>query len=102
VFLQNAMTQHLTKQQYKVYTFILNNRGCTTRDIQTGTGIECPSGRISEMRAMGVHIISIGKRKYPGAHAFECYAIGEPLKRTVSRYEYVNGVMVERRVQEAL
>lgn len=79
---------HLSKQAEKVYRFILANRGCTTKDIMLGTGIQCPSGRISEMRADGVKIISIGHKKYEGSKAFEMYAIEEPLQKQVSTFEY--------------
>jgi Helix-turn-helix domain len=65
----------LTRQQRRVLDFIKNNRGATTKDIMLGTGIQCPSGRITELRQAGVNIISVGKKKYPGAHAFEMYAI---------------------------
>lgn len=87
----------MTKQQEKVYRFILNHRGCTTKDIMLGTGIQCPSGRISELREQGVKIISIGHRKYEGSKAFECYAIDEPFKKKVSHFSYdpVAHIMVE-------
>jgi len=67
----------LTKQQQKVYDYILRFPGCTTRDIIRDTFITCPSGRITELRHLGVPIISIGHVKYPGAHPFEKYAIKE-------------------------
>lgn len=71
------MTQ-LTKQEQRVFDYILIHRGATTREIINATYITCPSGRITEMRKKGVNIISIGHRKYEGAHPFEMYAIGEP------------------------
>jgi hypothetical protein len=65
----------LTKQQEKVRAYIASHRGCTTRDIIRDTFITCPSGRITELRQAGVNIISVGKKRFPGANAFECYAI---------------------------
>lgn len=85
----------LTKQAEKVYRFILANRGCTTKEIMLGTGIQCPSGRISEMRADGVKIISIGQKKYPGSKSFEMYAIEEPLTKQVSHISVIDGRAVE-------
>lgn len=70
--------KQLTKQQQKVYDYIRKRPGCTTKDIMLNTGIQCPSGRITELRQAGVLIVSVGQRKYPGAHPFECYAIKEP------------------------
>ena len=67
---------NLTKQEQKVYDYILKHPGCTTRDIINATYITCPSGRITEMRKKGVPIVSIRKKKFEGAHAFEMYAIG--------------------------
>lgn len=94
------MDMKLTKQQNKVYAFIRANRGCTTADIQRATGIECPSGRIAEMRRMGIKIVSVGKRKYPGTKAFECYAIegAEPAYKMVYRLNEETGDMKEVRV----
>ncbi|MEO9623820.1 MULTISPECIES: hypothetical protein [Alphaproteobacteria] len=86
----------LTKQQERVYRYILANRGCTTKDIMLNTGIQCPSGRISELRDQGVKITSIGQRRYRGSKAFECYAIDEPLTKRVSQVYIVNGRAVER------
>lgn len=66
----------LTKQEQKVYDYILNHAGCTTRDIIHDTFITCPSGRITEMRKKGVPIISVGKKRYGGGTMpFEMYAI---------------------------
>ncbi len=59
----------------------------STRDIIQDTFVTCPSGRITEMRAMGVPIISVGQKRYPGAHAFECYAIKEPKTMELPRNE---------------
>lgn len=67
----------LTKQERKVYDYLLSHRGATTRDIIRDTYVTCPSGRITEMRSKGVPIVSIGQRRYAGARAFECYAIAE-------------------------
>ena len=76
----------MTKQQEKVYRYILKNRGCTTHDIMRDTFVQCPSGRISELRNQGVKIISVGQKKYHGSKAFEMYAIDEPQKKTVSQF----------------
>jgi hypothetical protein len=65
----------MTKQQEKVHDYILAHPGCTTHDISRDTFIQCPSGRISELRTQGVNIISLGKKKYEGSKAFELYAI---------------------------
>ena len=86
----------MTKQQEKVYRYILENRGCTTHDIMANTFIQCPSGRISELRQQGVKILSIGHKKYLGSKAFEMYAIEEPLTKKVSHFEIINNVAVER------
>lgn len=89
----------LTNQQEKVYRCILENRGITSKEIMLKTGIQCPSGRIAEMRADGVPIVSIGHKKYEGSKAFEMYAIDTPLTKTISKFEYdpLRGVMVERK-----
>lgn len=89
----------MTKQQEKVYRCILENRGITSKEIMLKTGIQCPSGRITEMRADGINIISIGHKKFEGSKAFEMYAIDTPLTRTVSRFEFdpMRGCMVEIR-----
>ena len=84
----------MTKQQEKVYRYILANEGCTTKDIMRDTGIQCPSGRISELREQGVEITSIGHRKYEGTKAFELYAIDAPLTKTITRHRVENGVAV--------
>lgn len=84
----------MTKQQNKVYRYILSNRGCTTKDIMRDTGIQCPSGRISELRELGVRIESIGQKKYEGSRAFEMYAIASPLTKRVQRVAIVDGVAV--------
>jgi len=87
----------MTKQQEKVYRFILANRGCTSKEIMLGTGIQCPSGRITELRSEGVNIVSIGHKKYPGSKAFEMYAIDNPLTKQVSRVSIIDGRAVETR-----
>jgi hypothetical protein len=92
----------LTPQEKKVYAYILAHRGCTSHDITRDTFIQKPCARIADLRAKGVDVRSIGQKKYPGTRAFECYAIGEPLKRTVSKFEVVDGVAVERRVQVSI
>ena len=65
------MSIELTRQERKVYNYIHDHRGCTTRDTQHDTWISCPSARITEMRKQGVPIISIGKRTYSGSIPFE-------------------------------
>lgn len=85
----------MTKQQQKVYDFIKKHPGATTKDIMLQTGIQCPSGRISELRAAGVDIQEVGTVKYPGSKAFVKYKIGKPLTKTISRVEIVDGVAVE-------
>lgn len=66
----------MTKQQAKVYRYIEQNPGCTTKDIMLATGIQCPSGRISELKSTHkINITSIGQIKYPDSRAFEKYAI---------------------------
>ncbi len=85
----------MTKQQRKVYEYIRDHAGCTTKEIMMSTGIQCPSGRISELRRDGVDIISVGQVKYEGSKAFEKYQIGTPLTKTVSRFVPSNGGMRE-------
>jgi hypothetical protein len=84
----------LTNQQQKVYDYILDHPGATTHDIQFGTWISCPSARITEMRQLGVQIISVGQKKYGnGTHPFEMYAIAAqnpkqlvfPIERALSK-----------------
>lgn len=52
------------------------------------TGIQCPSGRISEMRTDGVDIISIGQVKFEGSKAFEKYAVRSPLTKVIYEYKH--------------
>jgi hypothetical protein len=85
----------LTKQERKVHDYIKAHRGCTTRDIQRDTLIECPSARITGLRHKGVLVKEIGTLKYPGARPFIRYAIEEASPRF--RYELINGVMTEIR-----
>jgi hypothetical protein len=78
------MIPTLTKQELKVFNYIRDNRGCTTRDIINDTYVTCVSGRITEIRkkyrlaGLPEPIISIGHRKYTGARPFEMYAIEQP------------------------
>ena len=64
----------MTKQQKKVYDYILEHAGCTTRDIVRDTFVSCPSGRITELRKI-VKIKEVGFLKYPESKAFVRYAI---------------------------
>jgi len=86
----------LTKQERRVHDYIKAHRGCTTRDIQRDTLIECPSARITGLRHKGVLVKEIGTLKYPGARPFVRYAIEETAPK--NRYEVINGVMTEIRV----
>lgn len=87
----------MTKQQEKIYRCILENRGITSKEIMMKTGIQCPSGRIAELRADGVQIISIGHKKFEGSKAFEMYAIDTPLTKPKSTFTYnpISGKMEE-------
>jgi hypothetical protein len=67
----------LGRQQRKVYDYIKAHPGATTHDIQFETWVSYPSGRITEMRQLGVPIISIGQKKYGHSKPFEMYAIQE-------------------------
>ena len=89
----------LTRQEQKVYDYILAHRGCTTHDIQRDLFIECPSARITGLRTKGVDVQSIGQKKYPHSRPFEMYAIGRPLTKMVSQVEIVDGVARERWVE---
>ena len=82
----------LTRQEQKVYDYILAHRGCTTHDIQRDLFIGCPSARITGLRTKGVDVQSIGQKKYPHSRPFEMYAIGRPLTKMVSQVEIVDGV----------
>ena len=64
-----------------------------------GTGIQCPSGRISELRNQGVDIISVGHRKYAGSKAFELYAIGKPLTKTKTIVEVIDNIAYKREIE---
>ncbi len=75
--------QRLTKQERKVYDYIKAHRGCTTRDIQRDTFIECPSARITGLRHKGVLVKEIGTMKYPGARPFVRYAIEDAKPRQI-------------------
>lgn len=88
-----------TPQEMKVYTYIKDHPGATTHDITRDTFVQKPCARITDLRAKGAKIVSIGQKKYPGSRAFECYAVEEPLTRVVSSFEYDHerGCMVEKR-----
>jgi hypothetical protein len=47
------------------------------------------------MRRDGIKIISIGKKKYPGAHAFECYALEGTEPRYEMKFDPARNVMVQ-------
>src|SRR3954468_23914629 len=70
---------NLPKQCRKVYDFIEAHPGCTTKDIHDGTGIMCPTGRMSEMRRPPHNIVFtiLGEKRYPGAKPFKMYALAE-------------------------
>lgn len=91
----------LTPQEQKVLDYIRNNRGCTTHDITAYTFVQKPCARITDLRKKGIKIISIGQQKYPGTRAFEKYALGEPVTKTVSQFVFnpATGGMVEHKVQ---
>ena len=93
----------LTPQEQKVYAYIRDHRGCTTRDMQRDLLIECPSARITGLRRKGVDVEEIGKLKYPGARPFTKYAIGTPRTKRVQHIEIVGGTAVRtfRTVEEA-
>ena len=59
------------------------------------TGIQCPSGRISELRDAGVEFEELGKVKYPGAQPFTKYGIKKRLTKRVQEVNVVDGVAVE-------
>ncbi|WP_295133395.1 hypothetical protein [uncultured Reyranella sp.] len=96
------MTPRLTKQQRKVFDYIRAHRGCTTKDIMLGTGVQCPSGRVTEIRqaleGSSLKLVSIGQRKYPGSKAFERYAIEGTVMKRVVEFDKDRGVMVEKMV----
>ena len=78
----------MTTQEQKVYNYIRSNRGATSHDITRDTFVQKPCARITDLRAKGVKITSVGQKKYPGSRAFEMYAIDEAPTRTVSRFVY--------------
>lgn len=43
---------------------------------------------------------SIGQKKYPHSRPFEMYGIGKPLTKFISKIELVDGVAIERRVEQ--
>ena len=67
-----------TNQQQKVLNYIKANPGCTTVDIRRDTFVTCPTGRMSEMRSLGIVFKEVGEKQYPGAKPFKMYAIEEP------------------------
>jgi Helix-turn-helix domain len=77
----------LTKQELRIYNYLLVHPGATTREIINATYITCPSGRIAEMRKKGVPIISLGQRKYEGARPFEMYAVDTSKPKPTSATE---------------
>ncbi len=66
---------NLSKQCQLVYDYIKAHPGCTTLDIINGTGVTCPSHRITELRRAGVPIIVIGRKSHPGARPFKQLAL---------------------------
>jgi hypothetical protein len=68
----------LSKQQQKVYDYIQANPGSKTKDIRDATFVQCPTGRMSEMRGLGIVFKEVGEKTYPGAKPFKMYAIDEP------------------------
>ena len=82
---------NLSKQEQKVYDFILRTPHSTTADIQHSIWVSCPSARITEMnkkaRTEGLPevIISDGKRYYDGAHPFEEYIINPAYLRAIEK-----------------
>lgn len=83
---------NLTPQERKVYEYIRDHRGCTTHDITRDTFVQKPCARISDLRAKGVGIETIGQVKYPGTRAFERYALSKPLTKRVQRVDTSSGV----------
>jgi helix-turn-helix protein len=94
------MKSKLTKQEQRVYNYIVAHRGATTKDIERDLGITCPSARITYLRDKGVNIKSIGQKKYEGSRAFECYAIedAQPAYKTEYHFDADRNVVVEVRV----
>jgi 4-hydroxy-3-methylbut-2-enyl diphosphate reductase IspH len=86
----------LTPQEKKVYDYIRDHEGCTTHDITVATFIQKPCARISSMRKKGIQIVSIGKKKYPGVHAFECYALEKPLMKDRVVIEVIGNTAYKR------
>jgi len=69
---------NFTKQQQKVYDYIKKHPGCTTFDIRRDTFVSCPTGRMSEMRGLGIVFLEVGDVSYPGSKPFKKYALPEP------------------------
>lgn len=78
----------LTPQEKKVYDYIKAHPGATTHSITRDTFVQKPCARITDLRAKGVEIASVGQVKYPGTRAFVKYAIKTGLTRKVSKYEF--------------
>jgi hypothetical protein len=93
------MIPKLTKQEQKVFNYIRDHRGCTTRDLQRDLLIECPSARITGLRNKGIVVTTIGQKKYPGARPFEMYAVEDIKPRYTYEFDAVRGVMVERELR---
>lgn len=67
----------LNKQQQKVYDYIEQNPGCTTKDIRDATWVQCPTGRMSEMRTLGIVFKEVGVERYGRNQPFKKYALEE-------------------------
>lgn len=66
---------NFTKQEQKVYDYILAHPECITKDIFRDTGISCPSARITYLRDKGVEFEDCGKVHYPGSMPYTKYKI---------------------------
>src|ERR1700712_1712167 len=82
---------NLSKQEQKVYEFILPTPHSTTADIQHSIWVSCPSARKTEINKKALAeglpevIISDGKRYYDGAHPFEEYIINPAYLRAIEK-----------------
>lgn len=88
----------LAKQEQKVFHYIRDKRGCTTRDIQRDLLIECPSARITGCATKGWRSGRIGQKKYPGSRPFVMYAVNDIKPRYAYEFDPVKGVVMERRM----
>ena len=104
----------LNRQQKAVYDFILAHPACTVQQIREATLQRKPDMRISEINysyqlehEKGIPnlkddaknlIVNVGRNKYREV----LKSVRAPLTRTVSKVEIVDGIAVEKRVQEAL